>query len=1016
MSGSTSRDGEPRDPSFGAYLRELARAPAALVSGASLPDELSPAATVAGKYRVNRRIARGGMGEVYLATDVRLDRPVALKIAWVMQGASDRIVDEARAMAQLSHPNIVEVYEVGTHDDVPYIAMEYLDGGTAATLSRGPDDWRTTLEIYRAAARGVAAAHAAGIIHGDFKPSNVLVGRDRVCVADFGLARWLGTDSVNGDVVPSTDRTSMATAIHGTTGFIPPEVYAGSPGDARSDQFALCVSMFGALYDCLPYGDSKETIRGATIAGRINPVTAGIVPAWVGRAIVRGLHPTPDRRHASIDDLLEALDPARRRRRSVALLAGAALGVGGVAAAFAPSGRSCAEAAAGAAQIWTAERAAELQAGLARVNAAHPTTPAQNISAGVQTWVDDWGRARRAACHLAQPSVIACVERGLASLQATADTLDDASRKTAVRAAQLVEQLPPPMGCLDLTAIGSGPPPPPSDQLEAVAAIRAGVAHSHAQRIAGDIDSAAEFANAAWAAAEPLGYAPAMAEAQMALARVAVSNAVMATAVQHAKLAYDHALHSKHDRLAATAAALIVARVSNVEGVDEGRRWSRAAEAAEVRAGLRPTPSSRLLRARALQAHNTKRGDDTVALLKQARAQQSLEEVSARERVELVFLVAVLLQAFDAAGSPQRFSDTLRLARDELGDDHPTVAEILHAQSAGLANLGRYDEALQAATEGVRRTRALFGDDSLNTANALTSLANAQLRHHDAPAAIESAREAARISSRPNTSSPSTEATALGYWGAGLSQLRRTDEAVARIRQAAELFAEHGFESDAANSYSKLGSAYTRDRRFDEADKALTKGIEILGDNRAHARLRAILYGNRASARSQRESLEPALADVASALKELPSDGPPTLLRVRLIGVRAGLYNERRDWPEAARWAQRAIDGFVALSGPQSPNELGALHTLALSKLELGELDASIAACQRAVKILEGLDAPDVREHAYFHLLQAMAKGRQGHRAEARTLATAAERELVTTEIDPDLLKDVREWLSDNPA
>jgi serine/threonine protein kinase len=165
-------------------LRAMAAAPPA--------PALAPGQRVAGKYRVERVLGRGGMGVVYLARDERLGREVALKLGRAIdRGALVRLEREARLLASISHPNVVTVYEVGEADGRLFLAMEHVPGGTARTWCAA--DGRTPREVialYAAAGDGLAAAHAAGLVHRDFKPDNVLVGDDgRPRVADFGIAR-----------------------------------------------------------------------------------------------------------------------------------------------------------------------------------------------------------------------------------------------------------------------------------------------------------------------------------------------------------------------------------------------------------------------------------------------------------------------------------------------------------------------------------------------------------------------------------------------------------------------------------------------------------------------------------------------------------------------------------------------------------------------------------------------------------------------------------------------------------
>jgi predicted Ser/Thr protein kinase len=314
-----------------------------------------------GRYRVLGRIGSGGMGVVYRAHDPELARDVAVKVVNPETGAGHeharaRLVREARAMARLAHPNVIHVYDVGTVEDGVFIAMELVEGSSlAAWLQAEPRPWRQILEMFVHAGRGLAAAHAAGVIHRDFKPHNVLVGTDgRVRVGDFGLA---GGDAAGptGPHEPVTepieraqeepaalDRASISGALTrtgmllGTPKYMPPEQESGAPASARSDQFSFCVALYEALYGRPPYaGDSVSVYRHHVRHGDVLPPPEGSrVRAWVHAEIVRGLSVDPAERHPGMDALLDRLDDAledpralQRRRRRLRLT-----GIGAIAA------------------------------------------------------------------------------------------------------------------------------------------------------------------------------------------------------------------------------------------------------------------------------------------------------------------------------------------------------------------------------------------------------------------------------------------------------------------------------------------------------------------------------------------------------------------------------------------------------------------------------------------------------------------------------------------------------------
>jgi len=281
-----------------------------------------------GRYQVLGTIGQGGMGIVVKAHDPQLARTIAIKLVRPRRrrdgSATEdraRLLREARALAALSHPNVVPVYDVGEHDDGLFVAMQFIEGADMRTwLVRERPPWRRVLGVFRAAGRGLAAAHAAGIVHRDFKPANVLVGDDgRVRVVDFGLARAGASSSDEADDGPSAllGGVTQTGVLVGTPTYMAPEQFAdtraptraGKRADARADQYAFCVSMFEAFHGALPFAAADlRTLLGLKRAARIpDPPPGSPIPPALHAAIVRGLAADPDERFGSMPDLLREL-------------------------------------------------------------------------------------------------------------------------------------------------------------------------------------------------------------------------------------------------------------------------------------------------------------------------------------------------------------------------------------------------------------------------------------------------------------------------------------------------------------------------------------------------------------------------------------------------------------------------------------------------------------------------------------------------------------------------------------
>ncbi|MFP2932592.1 serine/threonine-protein kinase [Pyxidicoccus sp. 3LG] len=316
--------------------------------------------TRVGRYVLLSRLGRGGMGEVFEAFDPELRRTVAIKVLHERRLPNEtrdtralRLMREAQAMARLSHPNVLTVHDVGTHEGRVFLAMAKVDGGTLRQwLKKGSRSFRQVLPVCLSMGRGLAAAHAAGLVHRDFKPDNVLLGSEGgVWVTDFGIARESDAaeePTAAEALIPGEGEAPLTAtgAMVGTPAYMAPEQYAGRPADARSDQFSYCVSVYEALAGRRPFEEGTlrrmavtllDTVRakeGAVVAERpeLAPPPHPNVPGWVHRLLVRGLSVSPESRFSSMDALLDALgkDPAAGRRK---LLGGAAVVLGGAALA-----------------------------------------------------------------------------------------------------------------------------------------------------------------------------------------------------------------------------------------------------------------------------------------------------------------------------------------------------------------------------------------------------------------------------------------------------------------------------------------------------------------------------------------------------------------------------------------------------------------------------------------------------------------------------------------------------------
>ncbi len=388
------------------------------------------------RYLILNHVGAGGMGIVYAAWDEALDRKVALKV--VRPGsdaeAQERLVREAKAMAAVRHPNVVTVFEVGEVAAGVYIAMEYLRGGTLRQWLREHPDagWRTTLALFVQAGQGLAAAHAAGVVHRDFKPDNVLMEGDRACVGDFGLARAAESESV-----PATEHDESTLA--GTPAYMAPE----QTSSAAADQYGLCVALWEGLFGVLPFEDDPT---GTPRTGR----AGANVPLRVRRVLERGLQPDPQRRFPSVRALLETLEQAARPR-PWGFLAVAVAGVVASAAGWTAESDPCGRLGESWETGWNTQERQRLRADFEKTGAPYAAQSFERFERRIDDYASRWADAATEVCaHPDRPHAVQkrrCLDSAQAKAFSLIQALRDPDRAQLVVALRSAIGLPSIIGC-----------------------------------------------------------------------------------------------------------------------------------------------------------------------------------------------------------------------------------------------------------------------------------------------------------------------------------------------------------------------------------------------------------------------------------------------------------------------------------------------------------------------------------------------------------------------------------------
>ncbi len=461
------------------------------------PFALSPGATM-GRYVIERELGAGAMGVVYAAWDPELDRTVALKVL-NLEVTDDRrraaLLGEARAMARLAHPNTVAVFDAGVEQGRAFVAMEQVSSRTLDEwLRQAPRRWPEIRDVFAQVARGLAAAHEAGLVHRDVKPGNILIDEAGTAkLADFGLA---------GLVSPARPG-----ALIGTPSYMAPEVLRGDAADALSDQYAFCVALCEALY-----GERA-----------VPPRRAG-VPARLGRAVARGLSVDSVARHGSMAELERELTRVPLRR-TVWLRAGAAtltllavVGGWGVVRRRERLAQQCVEAGVRE-EAWTPQTRAALRERFISSGAPYAEEAFAGFARGLDAHAADWRRAYADACAGAGEGEEAvrrrqlwCLERRRSERAALAEAFATAAPEAFARANEAVLGLTPVRSCSPERVLTAPPLPPPQVERR-VEQAQGQLSRAAALEEAGRYVEGLAVVEALLGSVRELGYAPLLAQA-----------------------------------------------------------------------------------------------------------------------------------------------------------------------------------------------------------------------------------------------------------------------------------------------------------------------------------------------------------------------------------------------------------------------------------------------------------------------------------------------------------------------
>jgi tetratricopeptide (TPR) repeat protein/predicted Ser/Thr protein kinase len=826
-----------------------------------------------GRYVVLSHMGTGGMGVVYAAYDPELDRRIALKLMHqrgnddeAAERASRRMLAEAKAMAQLSHPNVITVHDVGTIDGRVFIAMEFVEGVQLSEWMREPGrDWHEMLDVFIRAGRGLEAAHAAGLVHRDFKPDNVLVGADgRVRVLDFGLARRFdGTREVD-----RRDREA------GTPAYMSPEQHLGKPIDHRADQFSFCVALYEALYGELPFAaKTRFELALAVTDGRVGPAPKrASVPNWVRWALLRGLDPDPEGRWENMAALLEALsrDPYHKVRRwavgtgvgvaaaaVLVLLVKVGLANGGVDEQPDHAQAQCTNAGDRVEEVWNDDRRASMHEAFAKLAEPWALELAGEVAVGLDSWAYNWAHMHEETCKASATGEqsdtmldrrMLCLDRRLAEFDEFVEVMTGPDVQSFVRAGEAVRKLPD-LGICEAAAIeagrDSGDDSVEFNELQrlAVKALERDLFRANSLEMTGTFAEAEQLVDAGLDTARALGDRRLIATALLTQAKLARAQGQLGSVAPLLEEAVLEAERASADHLRGQ---ILIALARAEAELGEGD--AAAARAREARAVLDRIGAGELEYAAldGVTALASVAAGEFVRAEQEARAaiatisgSESDAQPAPIELAELRTTLGIVLRELGRHGEARSELDHASvLWAEHYGEQHPIIASVRFERALVDAREGRYEAALTSFAEVLVVFERVFGANSLDVARASEAMAvtlGELGRYDEALRRYQQARAIYRANARDLAL-----ARTLDSEGVIRRELGQLDEALSLHQQALVLLDREPSAGDRAGVLVNLGEVLLALERGPEARVALDEALDLLATS-AHADVRSKL-------------------------------------------------------------------------------------------------------------------------------------------------------------------------------
>ncbi|MCX4247193.1 serine/threonine-protein kinase [Paraliomyxa miuraensis] len=842
----------------------------------SAPSEPEPEpGDVIGRYTLIERLGAGGMGVVFSAHDDRLDRKVAIKLLReVDESATEssegrtRMQREAQAMAQLSHPHVVQVFDVGEHRGAIYIALALIEGPTLREwLTARVRSWREVVAMFVQAGRGLAAAHAAGLVHRDFKPGNVLVdAQDHARVMDFGLALAAGKGArVDGPQVPDVDEegapsagsssvTNRLTAplteagtVMGTPAYMALEQHEGQPIGPAADQFAFCASLFEAVYGVRPFaGRSADELWRAKRAGRVVEVPrGGEMPAGLLRVLLRGLAPRPEERWPSMSVLLARLEALSRPRGRWSWI-----GAGGLAVVLAvgglgwpwwprPAESDCAQAQSLLEQAWGEPRREALRAALGRDDASYAADTVARVEHRLDDYAARWLDLHDRICE-ADPDdaeaktlrgrQLECLERRRRRMATMVETLADVEADLLQQAAALVQGLPALEGCADEHPDDDGLVLPDDE----TTALRVSEIH-HALEEVQVLLAAGQYPRAHALAAElhergrALGYAPLSTFTSMWLTDTSIHLGELRGAEEQlVQVLHEAEEAGDYAKVVFVATRLVLLTSDRPE---ESVRWARHGQARLSR--IPDDLHSQATMSASLGMALTYAGRPEEAVAELLKAVELWSAVVGPDDLEVAVARNNLgIAYYDLGRYPEaieQYEQVHRIRERVQGSEHPDIGATLNNLANATYELGRYEHALVLQQRALKIWLAGLGPEHYSVGALYSNIGNTARMLGRVSEALAAHERSIEIRERALGSEHAEVAVSLINHGAQLAEVGRTTEGLAELRRARSILERSmGDHPWTAAAIGAMGTALSAQGEHEAAAEAQRQALAVM--------------------------------------------------------------------------------------------------------------------------------------------------------------------------------------------